>query len=229
MVITRENNDKWIISSSSTKITINISSWTTPKINIEMSGSGSNSTLGNYSYNLICSLTKTSSTASTDEESEDSSSTDTTIADTLEGTWKLTKETEATATSTTLGSDKELTLKLASDVYLIISNINLAPDNNTTSQTGTATVVYSQKWTAYDSDEIQQGSTGAFTFSKNETMKIAREEDGVWRIEDTTNSNEHIDVTIASSSEITTVWQGTTTTLDNSSYYYEITCSFRKQ
>ena len=231
MVIRREADDKWVISSTNTTITVTIASMSIPKISIEMTGSGTNSTLGDYTYSITCSLMKKSSELSTDDgTSDDSGSTDSTIADSLEGTWQLSQETSATATSTTLGTDKVLNLTLATNVDLTISNINLTTDDSTTSLTGTARVVYTQKWTAFDSyDETQVGDIGGFTFSKNEVMRLVKIADGQWRIEDINNEDDQILITVVSPTEISTEWNGVTTTLDDMGYRYKIECSFTKK
>ena len=119
---------------------------------------------------------------------------------------------------------------------MILSSVDLEPENNTTSLTGTVQVKYEQRWTAYEEgSEVMLGTPGAFALSKDEKMKLVKVSDGEWRIEDTKNSNENIVVTVGSSNdEISTVWTGTTTNddsfvFDGDDYTYEITCSFRKQ
>ncbi len=232
MILTRITDDQWTFSYGSVMIIVNFISGSSNKINIQISGTGYLSSVGSYcDYTVECSMIKTSSTPTTDDEStdEETDTTDTTVSEILEGNWKLITEDEATATSTTQGTDRVLTLKLATDIYMKIASINLEADSSTTSQTGTAKVTYAQKWTAFDENEVQQGNAGDFSFSKDDTMKLAKVSDGVWRIEDINNANENIVITITSATEISTVWQGTATTLDNDSYYYSITSSFRKE
>ena len=233
MVLTRITNNEWSFSNGSTTIIVNFISGSSNKISVQISGTGYLSSVGSYcDYTVNFYFIKTSSTPTTDEESteEDTTTeTETSISEILEGNWKLITEDEAVATSTTKGVDRVLTLKLATDIYMKIASINLEADSSTTSQTGTAKITYAQKWTAFDESEVQQGNAGDFSFSKDDTMKIAKVSDGVWRIEDINNANENIVITITSATEISTVWQGTATTLDNDSYYYSITSSFRKE
>ena len=231
MLLSRVTDDEWILSSSSSNVpSIIITRTSSRKIEVQLTGTAYLSGINNNChYTIIAPLVKTSTTAST-EDSETTTSEDTSATGTLTGKWKLSSVTSATATSAKLGTDRILDLRLGTGINLNISSIDLQPDENTTSLTGTAVVSYDQTWTAFDDYEEMQGNEGDFTFGKtNNTMKIIKIDDSNWRIEDLANENENIVITIVSSNEISTVWNGTATTLDNENYYYEIECSFRKQ
>ena len=187
-------------------------------------------------------MSKSSDTPTTDDSGSDSGSTESGIKEILEGTWLFSKGESDTATESAKAhkdtSGTELTLKLASDVNMTFDNVTLTTGEDATSLTGTVIVTYEQKWTAYDSaGNTKLIDDGTFTFSKTqETMKIVKVSDSIWRIEDTEKKNENIIVTVASSgNEIQTVWTGTTKkqitfndgTADTCTY--DITCSFRKQ
>lgn len=240
MTLTRVSDTQWTFSSSSVSIIINLSSLTTGRMTVQMTGTAYLSDLGaSCNYTIQGTLVKTSTSTEIDDDSSDSGTDGgemTGIAEILNGTWKLINETSATATSTTLGSDKVLELRLASNTNIEISEIS--PDV-IGSQTGTAFVKYSQTWRAfYVTDETHNPESlaaGEFTFSKNERMKIAKTPDNAkWRIEDINNNgakeDEYINLTVISNTEISTEWHGLTTTLDDGdTYYYEITSSYRKQ
>ena len=242
MILTVASNDQWVLSSPSSNIPkIIITRSTSRKINVQMTGTMNFSAISDTcDYTITGSMIKTSDTPTTDDTDEDSggSTTESSIAKILTGTWKFSTgdDSTASATSDTQGTEKILTLRLASDVYMILSSVDLEPENNTTSLTGTVQVKYEQRWTAYEEgSEVMLGTPGAFALSKDEKMKLVKVSDGEWRIEDTKNSNENIVVTVGSSNdEISTVWTGTTTNddsfvFDGDDYTYEITCSFRKQ
>lgn len=232
MILSHMTDTEWMFSNGSTRIIINLIPGSSNKISLQITGTGYLSSTAQYcSYTIECSMIKTSSTPTTDEESteEETDTTEATVSEILGGTWKLTTEDDAVATSTSEGSSKVFSLKLATDVYMTISSINLTSGDNNTSLTGTVKINYAQKWTAFDADNAQYGAVGGFTFSKNDTMKIAQVSDGVWRIEDINNADENIVITINSATETATVWTGIATTLDDDSYLYNITCSFRKQ
>ncbi|MBQ7197185.1 MAG: hypothetical protein IJS40_07220 [Synergistaceae bacterium] len=238
MVLSRVTDDEWILSSPSSSVpAILITLSSSRKANVQLTGTtyftGLNS---DCSYTINTSFIKTSDEATTDDNSDDSTSTESTITDILTGTWKFStgddSSSSASATSNTQGSDKVLTLRLASDVYMTFSNMDLALNNNTTSQTGTAQVVYNQSWTAWDESDIRVMDEGDFTFSRDisaDPMKLVQVDTSVWRIEDTEDKNQNVVITVESNTLISTVWSGTATTLDGDSYRYEIECSFRKQ
>ena len=235
MVLTRVTDEQWVLSSSSSRVPdIIITRSSSRKIDVVLSGTGYLEGInGNCSYSINGSLVKTSDTPST-EDNSGSSTGETNIKDILEGTWKLITEDEATAISTTEGILKVLALRLATSVDIKLSSIDLKPDDNTTSQTGTVKVFYHQKWQAFNTNNNNIQATGDFIISKDETMKIAQVSAYVWRIEDITNDNENITVTINENdnSIISVTYKGTATTLedeDYGSYYYDITASFRKQ
>jgi len=240
MTLTRVSDKEWNFQDSNSSINLKFAdNGTTDTVEVIMTGKGNFEGLGSDCYyRITCTFSKVS--ASPIDDTSGSDDTDgKTIKSILEGTWLFSTGSSsgatesATATSDTAGTTTTLTLKLASDVTLKFADIDLEPDDNTTSLTGTVTVDYAQKWTAYNSSSVKQGADGAFAFSKsNATMKIIKVDDGIWRIEDTTNSNENIIITINSSTEIQTVWTGSTTANlggNIDSYTYNITCVFRKQ
>lgn len=235
MNLRRSSDSQWHFSDDDTDIYLSFDD-DDEDMNVIISGTGDFEGLGeNCAYTISGKFSKTSVNAIEDDSSLAPEEKEKTIKEILEGTWKFSQgdESGAKATSNTQGISAVLTLRLASDVYLSLSDINLEPDNNTTSLTGTVRVNYAQRWTAYNStSNVMQGKEGAFAFSKlNEEMKIVQVDAKEWRIEDTENSNENIITTINSENEISTVWTGTTsaTLVSTDSYTYDINCSFRKQ
>ena len=234
MTITRDLSDtRWRLRASAFDMIVTIPSFSSEKMTVFLDdgiGNVANVT-GSYTCdNIECTLTKT---PDTDYIEDNSDGTGSDTVDILEGTWLFstggtTGETEEAKAYFNDGSQGTLTLKLASDVNLNISNITLAANESGTGLTGTVDVTYAQKWTAYDTSSQMQGQEGSFAFDKDETMKIIKVADGLWRIEDTANSNENIIITINSSTEIQTVWTGTKNFLGKKCTY-SITCLFRKQ
>ncbi|MBR1486343.1 MAG: hypothetical protein IJ597_03710 [Synergistaceae bacterium] len=233
---TINNNYIWRLRASAFDMEIAIPSFSSERMSVELDEGVGNvaDVTASFRYNDInCTMTKTPDTEYIEDDS-DSTGSDMDIKNILEGTWlfasgETTGETEQATADLNDGSNASLNLKLASDVNLEISDITLTSDENSTGLSGTASVKYSQKWTAYESlsDEMW-GKEGEFAFEKDETMKIIQVENGIWRIEDINNSNENIIITVNSNTEIKTVWTGTKDFLEKKCTY-DITCIFKKQ
>ena len=230
------SSNTWKLRTSDFDMEMTIPSFSSEIMSVEFyNGTGNVAGVtASYTYsNIECTMIKTPDTDYIEDDS-DSTGSDMDIENILENTTWLfstgesTGETEQATADLNDGSNTTLTLQLASDVNLNIGEITLTSDESGTGLTGEVNVKYSQRWTAYDEDNQMQGSEGEFAFEKDEKMKIIQVENGVWRIEDTTNSNENVIITINSNNEIKTVWTGTKKFLNKKCTYY-ITCLFRKQ
>ncbi len=243
MILTRNSDTEWILQDpdSSEKITLKFDSLTTESANMQINITGSetlSSTNTQFNYTINCEVFKRSATALDDSTPENDAADATKIVEILTGTWIFSEGDEsgsATALSNVNRDSADVTLELATNVYLIISEINLEPEGNTTSLTGTVKAVYNHQWTARNEKGAMVGTVGGFQFSRTSSeaaMKLIHVRDNIWRIEDTSAGNQHIVITVESDTEISTIWSGITTIIgdvDGNSYNYSITCSFRKQ
>ena len=168
------------------------------------------------------------------ESTDESDNTD--VVSILEGTWLLHTETSGTAISTVNGVDETLTLRISTGSVIKFSEINLSGDASADSigNTGTAQLLYSQNWNAFNEDEIFVGSFNfaisedSISTDQSETVKIAKIDSEQWRIEENLNER-NITVTINSETEINTLWNGIVNIPGLGEYRYEISCIFRKQ
>ncbi|MBR2209157.1 MAG: hypothetical protein IJ859_10165 [Synergistaceae bacterium] len=241
MILTPTSATEWVLQDpdSSTKITLTFTSLSEgTSMQAVITGSETlSSTNTQYNYTITCNSFKKNATALEDSAPESEGADAEKIANILTGTWKFSEGDEsgsATASSNFDRDSADVTLELATNVYLIISDVDLEPEGNTTSLTGTAKVVYNHQWTARDETGAMVGDVGGFQFARTsgqDAMKLIHVRDNIWRLEDITTGNEHIVITVESETELSTIWAGVTSIVGNigNTYNYSITCSFRKQ
>ena len=234
MTIKRVDDDEWILtpasgSSSIPTVTINVAS--NSKIDVQWSGTTYISALqGNYNYHISCSFIKTSSTPiyDDDEESEDE---ETTISDILKGTWLL--HTEGTSTATNINTGDSLTLSMSTGNKISFFDFS----EITSSGTGSADVFFSQNWLALDGNEIATGNFAIKSYSddssgeRTQEMTLVKISDTEYRLGGKTGNSEtvNVNITVASSNEISTQWSGIVYNSKLQGYYnYSVSCSFRK-
>lgn len=238
MILTPTSATEWVLQDpdSSTKITLEFED---TDMQVTLTGSETlSSTNTQYNYTITCNAFKKNATVLEDSAPEGEGTDAEKIANILIGTWKFSEGDEsgsATALSNINRDSADVTLELATNVYMVISDINFDSEG-TTSLTGTAKVVYYHQWTARDEEGAMVGKVGGFKFdrtSDDDAMKLIHVRDNIWRLEDVTMGNEHVVITVESDTELSTIWSGVTTiegdTVLGNSYNYSITCSFRKQ